>query len=314
MCRLAAFPPHFSPSKALTIMKDMVGGNDDGVGTCYLNGNHFVINKVPYALDKALEKKVPLFDHMPYGGWTIAHVRAATHGEKTPQNTHPIHRGNYCVVHNGVWSESENFRKALTPGVKFRGETDSEVAAYLFDKLGPKEFDSFMQRYHGGVFMGLHRSGELHIVKTSGDLVFTQQDDGEWDPEDFPKGKTVVASELGQYRHARDGGTGLYILNPDGTFKSRIAKFQPWERYQYRHGYQGGGSCGIPFRDKAGTTGNGKGNCNSTDGTTSAGDSGVKPLPGTTGHSYTMVKGKLRRVIHVSEARLFGDWEDVLAG
>lgn len=175
MCRLAAFPPRFPKQSAIDIMKKMLHGNDDGVGTAYLKNNEFIINKFAGCITKALAKEVPLFDHMPYNGWTIAHIRQATHGGNTFENTHPFIKGNYCVVHNGIFHDAEVLRHGLRGFTKFKGETDSEVAAFLINKLGPKAFANDINR--GGVYLALNRDGTLHIMKTTGEIEFVEVDD-----------------------------------------------------------------------------------------------------------------------------------------
>jgi predicted glutamine amidotransferase len=63
------------------------------------------------------------------------HVRRATMGGLTLENTHPFCLGNYSFGHNGTVLE---FPKLLEPGVRPpRGETDSEV---LFNRL-MRDFD-----------------------------------------------------------------------------------------------------------------------------------------------------------------------------
>lgn len=170
MCRLAAFPPGTSANEAHEIVAKFVKGNDDGVGSCYVEKGEFKLQKYPYSYQQAVSKKDKLFDHMPYDGWTLAHVRMATHGGNEYKNTHPIIKGNYAVVHNGVFSDSRLVRAALADSVKWSGETDTEVAAYMLNKLGPSEFYKVMPSY-AGVYLALHRDASLVAIKMgSGDL------------------------------------------------------------------------------------------------------------------------------------------------
>ena len=192
MCRLAAFPPGTSKEYAHEIVSNFVRGNDDGVGTAYLKGKSFVINKFPYSYDQAKREKKALFDHMPYEGWTIAHVRMATHGEHTYANTHPIIRGDVAVVHNGVFSACEMVKAALHKAVKWQGETDTEVGAYMLDQVGPEGFYKAM--YCGsGVWMALHRDGHLSVTKLSGDLDYMGTKDGKvFLASEFPRNGKVI--------------------------------------------------------------------------------------------------------------------------
>lgn len=172
MCRLAAFPPGFPKAAAIEIMSDMLHNNDDGVGVSYLKGDQFMPIKAPVSLTEALRGRLPLFDHMPYKSWTIAHIRQKTHGDATIVNTHPFIKGKYCVVHNGVYSDHDLVRISLTGTVQFKGDTDSETAAYLIRKLGPRDFAKYISS--GGVYLALERNGKLHVVNTEGEVRFAQ--------------------------------------------------------------------------------------------------------------------------------------------
>lgn len=173
MCRLAAFPPGFKRDEAIDILTDMERCNTDGTGYAFLHKGQFVIKKSPVALKDILAKdKDSFLNHMPYyDGWTIAHLRAASHGDNTMNNTHPFNiNDKWCVAHNGIWSEYNVVKLALRKQIKFQGETDSEVAAHLLNIAGPKNFS--FEVSHGGVFLALKKNGELWAIKTSGDLEY----------------------------------------------------------------------------------------------------------------------------------------------
>jgi predicted glutamine amidotransferase len=176
MCRLAAFPPGFSREDALEVLADMEGFNRDGVGSAYARPDgRFVIKRYPWSLRSLLTEhkdRDKFLSHMPHDGWTIVHLRIATHGGIAVQNTHPFTAGEWCVVHNGVWDGHAGARLALSNSIKFRGETDSEVAAHLINIVGPKKFAEGLidGLDYGGVFLALNRNGHLWVLKTSGEL------------------------------------------------------------------------------------------------------------------------------------------------
>lgn len=245
MCRLVALPPGTSPETAHELVTAFVKGNDDGVGEAYVVKGEFKLNKYPYSYNEAVTKRDKLFSHMPYDGWTIAHVRLATAGGNTWNNTHPFIKGDTAVCHNGVFYSHSLIRAALGGSVKWSGECDSEVAAYLYNKLGPETFYKEMP-HSGSVFLGLKRDGSLSAVKLgSGDLkVYRKEDD-----------TFILASEFPFRRpwsEYRDTQEGVLKLDKDGhasnfTFEKKEKKQDVSERYSRTTGTQnsGGSSGGL---------------------------------------------------------------------
>lgn len=209
MCRLIALPPGTVPEKAHELVSNFVRGNDDGVGEAYVVKGEFKVNKYPYSYNEAVTKKNILFQHMPSDSWTIAHVRLSTHGKNEWRNTHPFVKGDVAVVHNGIFGHYSLIKAALGGSVKWSGETDSEVAAYLYSKLGPNKFFEEMPKF-GSVYLGLKRDGSLSAVKFgSGDLRLQRLENDTF----------ILASEFPwkePYYACRDAAEGVLKLDKEG--------------------------------------------------------------------------------------------------
>ena len=170
MCRLAAFPPGFGRDEAIRILKHMEGMNKDGVGQVHVRPDgRFMVTKYPGSLSGLLSKEdgKNFLAHMPYDGWTIVHLRMATHGEAAVRNTHPFTAGEWCLAHNGIWTAHKEVRALLKQSTKFLGDTDSETAAHFLNTIGPKKFEQVMD---SGVYLALNRNGKLWLLKVGGSI------------------------------------------------------------------------------------------------------------------------------------------------
>ncbi len=227
MCRIAIFPAGFDKNKAYHVLFNFVNGNEDGIGLSYLQDGEFVVKKWAKSLVKITEK-IDILEHLPdCKGWTIVHLRNATHGDNRKRNTHPFIIDNkWSFIHNGVWSDHKIAKICLNKFCKFEGETDSEIAGNLFNILGPKEFSKKID--DSGVFVGLDKNGELWITKSHfGDLVYS---------------KGILASELDKkkYREQKELKGGWYNFSARGKLKDyHILK-------EKTYGFKSGGRV-IPY-------------------------------------------------------------------
>lgn len=221
MCRLAAFPPGTERNEALAVLLNMERGNIDGTGSCYINADgKFVIRKWARSLSYCLKRDFPFLDHMPHKGWTIVHLRAASHGGNCKENTHPFLVGdspndpNWAICHNGIWNDYNIAKLALSKSVRFIGDTDSEVAAYMINILGPKKFTNEID--FGGVYLCLNKRGDLYALKTSGQLSIFQ----------YKNKKVLLSSELTYKDYGRhvEAITGWYHFDKHGYYKECCKK------------------------------------------------------------------------------------------
>jgi predicted glutamine amidotransferase len=207
MCRLAAFPPFFPRNDAIDILKNFENNNTDGTGAVWVEGKKFVVEKYPKALTKVLRKH-RFLAHMPHNGWTLAHLRAASHGDKSFVNTHPFVAGKFAVCHNGTFDEFKIVKLALGNRVQFDGETDSEAAAHLISVAGPKRFSETVD--FSGVFLVLNIRGDLWAIKTSGDLEI----------QALPKDEVVLCSKFDpkKFPDSEEAQIGWYHLDKEGKY------------------------------------------------------------------------------------------------
>ena len=131
MCHNSHLSTRFPRNEAIQILKNFEDKNTDGTGSAYVKDGKFVVDKWAKPFSSVIRRK-PFLSHMPYNdGWTIVHLRAASHGKNLKENTHPFVVGDWAFIHNGIWSEHELVRLAISNQVTMEGDTDSEVTPFL---------------------------------------------------------------------------------------------------------------------------------------------------------------------------------------
>ena len=225
MCRMAAFPPGTTKKDALAVLDDMSVGQVHGTGVAYVKDGSLVVHKWAVPLASVLAQKLPLLDHMPAESWTLVHLRQTSVGEPHKENSHPFIAGDWAFCHNGTWLSYRPVKALLEKmGHKFLGGTDSEVAAHLWDTLGPK---GFMKAVPHGVWFALNKDGKLWAYCGEGDLQYRRV-----------AGRYLLSSELRGECTTVD--TGWMLLGAKGTMLKSAFKKDPVTIRVYRS-YPGSG-------------------------------------------------------------------------
>jgi len=115
------------------------GYDSVGISTVDKNGIHL---KKGSGKIKDVDDKIDLGE-LP-GTTGIAHVRWATHGIPSTENSHPHtdNEGNISVVHNGIIENFGEIRESLEKeGYLFKSQTDTEVIPILIEKFMNKNLN-----------------------------------------------------------------------------------------------------------------------------------------------------------------------------
>ena len=150
----------------------------------------------------------------------IGHTRWATHGGVTTTNAHPHadEAETLVLVHNGI---IENYTEArdelLAQGVRFRSETDTEVAAQLLAKLyrgdPVKAICDLFKRFRGAfafVIIFGDRPEEIYCVRKGAPLVVALGENEAYCASDVPAvvehADRVIFLEEGEICRLNRGG------------------------------------------------------------------------------------------------------------
>ncbi len=246
MCRLLAISPNTSRKVAIDILANMVNKNVDGTGEAYIgpDGN-FVVNKYSQSIDKVLKKGKKFLDHLPYAhGWTLIHIRQASIGFQSKENSHPFLSLNGEIVgaHNGTLGGTHLLSMYLQTCLGFSSQTDSACAVELISRMGMENFSNCIS--FGGNFISINKKGELEVAKISRELSLHYNEDGsciissEFDEEKYPS----IEMHNGFFRFDKTGKCTKHVparFDWKG-YEKTVVSAQGWNgvHYQAPNAYQ----------------------------------------------------------------------------
>ncbi|MBD65379.1 MAG: class II glutamine amidotransferase [Halobacteriovoraceae bacterium] len=141
MCRLFGFKSvinsqvHSSLIHAENALVEQSIKHPDGWGVAYyLEDVPHVIKSMDKAIDDHIFERV---SGVVSSKTVVAHIRKATHGEKTILNSHPFQYGRWIFAHNGNLKNFDSYRQNLLDKIDpelrrfVLGTTDSEIIFFL---------------------------------------------------------------------------------------------------------------------------------------------------------------------------------------
>ncbi len=182
----------------------------DSAGLTILHNKNFYTKKAIGAVENLKNSALDL----EFDGLGIAHTRWATHGGITIENCHPhfSQDENVALVHNGIIENFEQLKSELEKqGVKFYGQTDTEVIAKLFSvKLDIEKLKDVLNKIKGSyaLVIACKENSEIYFAKNKSPLYIATGKEG-----------VMLASDPSVFM----GHTDEYIPLEDGEY-GKISK------------------------------------------------------------------------------------------
>ncbi len=133
MCGIIGFCGSLPASEVLLAgLKQLEYRGYDSAGIAVLSENGIRMEKAIGNVSRLEEK---LGTESFSGNCGIGHTRWATHGGVSEENAHPHHSGRVTLIHNGIIENYKEIWEKYGVGRTLVSQTDSEIAAVLFDSL-----------------------------------------------------------------------------------------------------------------------------------------------------------------------------------
>ncbi len=196
MCQLFGFSgkEHTDISDILKVFYGESKTNPHGWGlACYEEPGRFIAREPIRASNSRYLRYI--LKSRVVANLAIGHIRYATHGKHTMNNTHPftkvIKGTEWVFAHNGILDDTRIPKKR---NWKPRGETDSELAFCLLadaiDRNGANASSIL------GVIRKLEPLGKLNLLFTSGRCLYAYHNGGELHCCSRPEGYYVTTKPL----------------------------------------------------------------------------------------------------------------------
>ena len=207
----------------------------DSAGIAYVEGKTLKIEKEKGKisnLKSAIDVNIP-------SNLGIGHTRWATHGIASKINSHPHKVGKITIVHNGIIENYEDLKNELiNNGVKFKSETDTEVACALLNKLYEDTNNMnetlclFQKKVKGTYALGIICDDDyntLYALKNKSPLIIAFGENENYIASDVPailnKTKKHIVLEDGDYAKITNDSVKLYHEGKEKDYEIKEFNF-----------------------------------------------------------------------------------------
>ena len=149
--------------------------NPHGWGFAFIKNGKWELMKEPRSLELENVKNEQFQFKSKF---VVGHVRRASCGKKTHQNTHPFQRGQWIFAHNGTVRPIKNNTEFVLTKFHPEGQTDSEYAfCYLLEKIGSEKDTGKIKAILETESGKIKRNGYFNFLLCNSKVLFAFGDD-----------------------------------------------------------------------------------------------------------------------------------------